>query len=53
VFLVPAANFAEARTASAGDPILLVPVADLGDAVEALRVLADGGEPEGAVLLGG
>jgi len=53
VFLVPQANFAEARTASAGGPILLVPVSDLGDAVEALRVLADGGEPEGAVLLGG
>lgn len=53
VFLVPDANFAEARQASAGNPILLVPISDLGEAVDALRTLNDGGQPDGAVLLGG
>lgn len=53
VFLVPAGNFAEARTASVGSPILLVPVTDLGQAVAALQSINDGGRPEGAVLLGG
>lgn len=53
VFLVPLANFAEARTASAGNPILLVPIGDLGQAVAALKAINDGDRPEDAVLLGG
>lgn len=51
-FLVPAGNMAEARTASVADDILLVPVATIQEAVEALRDLARGAEPAGAVALG-
>lgn len=53
VFLTPVRNFEEAKTASAGNPILLVPVATLGDAVTALQQLGAGETPQGSVQLGG
>lgn len=52
VFLVPAGNLAEARSAPVARDVLLVPVATIDDALSALRELARGGQPEGAVALG-
>ncbi|MDP9444194.1 MAG: PDZ domain-containing protein, partial [Actinomycetota bacterium] len=50
VFLVPQANCAEAVLAPDSDRLRLVPVADLGDAVAALKTLNDPGPaPAGAV----
>ncbi len=51
VFLVPERNMPEAVTAPVRDEILLVPIATLQDAIDALRVLREGGEPSGAVRL--
>mgnify|MGYP000260834038 CR=1 FL=1 len=51
VFLVPRDNFDEARGAVPGQPITLVPVDTLDDAVQALAVLREGGRPDGAVEL--
>jgi len=53
VFLVPADNFDEARTAPVDSRILLVPVATLQDALEALTELRAGREPAAALALGG
>lgn len=52
VFLVPRDNFAAAREAAASQPITLIPVDTLGDAVEALAALREGRRPDGAVELG-
>ena len=52
VFLVPQANLAEARSASVGQEVLLVPVETLTDAITALEALRDGREPAGALALG-
>lgn len=52
VFLVPAGNLPEARRAPVGQEVLLVPVATLGDALEALGELRSGREPRDAVALG-
>lgn len=52
VFLVPAGNLAEARTAAVSRDVLLVPVATIEEAVAALTALADGDQPAGAVALG-
>lgn len=52
VFLVPAGNFDEARSAPVDGRILLVPVATLGDALEALSELRAGREPASALALG-
>ena len=51
-FLVPRANFAEAQTAAVPRDVLLVPVGTIGEAVTALRALARGEDPAGAVALG-
>lgn len=53
VFLVPAENLREARGAPVGEDILLVPVATLSDALDALRQLREGRQPQDAVALGG
>ncbi len=52
VFLVPAGNMTEARSASVSRDVLLVPVATIDEAITALTRLADGDEPAGAVALG-
>lgn len=52
VFLVPAGNFAEARTASVSSDVLLVPVATIDEALAALLALGRGEQPLGAVALG-
>jgi Lon-like protease len=52
VFLVPAGNLAEARTASVSSDVLLVPVATIDEALAALRALGRGEQPTGAVALG-
>ena len=52
VFLVPAGNMAEARTAPVPRDVLLVPVATIGDALSALEELARGRQPADAVALG-
>lgn len=52
VFLVPRGNIDEARGAAVGQPITLVPVDTLGDAVEALAALREGATPDGAFELG-
>lgn len=52
VFLVPQGNLAEARTAAVERDVLLVPVGTIEEAIDALRTLARGGDPEGAVALG-
>ena len=51
VFVLPRANLAEARRAVVGEDVLLVPVDDLGQAVEALRALRDGRTPERSEVL--
>lgn len=51
VFLLPRANVAEARGAVPGADLLLVPVDTLGDAIDALRTLRDGGSPAGSFTL--
>lgn len=51
-FLVPADNLAEARTAAVSRELLLVPVATISEAIDALEALARGEEPAGAVALG-
>ena len=51
VFLVPRANLADARSATVAEDVLVVPVATLDDALEALRQLRDGGEPDAAFVL--
>lgn len=53
VFLVPEGNFAEARGAPVDDEILLVPVASVVDALEALEQLRAGATPARAVAIGG
>lgn len=50
-FLVPRDNFADARTAVVAQPITLVPVDTLEDAVAALAALRAGEQPDGAVEL--
>lgn len=52
VFLVPAGNLAEARSAAVSRDILLVPVATIDEAITALTQLVEGEEPAGAVALG-
>lgn len=52
VFLVPAGNMAEARSAAVSRDVLLVPVATIDEAITALTRLAEGEEPAGAVALG-
>lgn len=52
VFLVPAGNLAEARSAPVARDVLLVPVATIDEALEALQELARGGRPDDAVALG-
>ncbi len=51
VFLVPRDNVEEARGAVVTQPILLVPVDTLGDAVDALAALRAGERPDGAFEL--
>jgi Lon-like protease len=51
VFLVPSSNVDDARGAPVRRDITVVPVDDLTDALNALAVLRDGGEPEGSLLL--
>lgn len=51
-FLVPRGNFAEAQTAAVPHGVLLVPVGTIDEAVTALRALARGEDPAGAVALG-
>lgn len=51
VFLVPRENLAEARAATVGSDLLLVPVETFGEAIDALRALRTGREPDEAVLL--
>lgn len=51
VFLVPAANMAEARGAPVTEEILLVPVATLQDGLDALAALRQDQLPAGAVTL--
>lgn len=51
VFLVPSGNADQARTATAGGDVLLVPVATIEEAIAALRALASGQEPDGAFAL--
>ena len=50
-FLLPMDDLPVARRAIVGRDLLLVPVTDLGEALQALDTLARGGTPEGAVLL--
>ncbi len=52
-FLVPLADLPVARRASVEREMLVVPVEDLAGALRALDVLAEGGTPDGAVLLAG
>ncbi len=52
VFLVPADNLDEARGAPVDQGLLLVPVATLADALDALRELRAGQQPRDAVALG-
>ena len=51
VFLVPEDNLADARSAAVAQDVLVVPVGSLDDALEALRQLRDGAEPEAAFVL--
>ena len=51
-FLVPRANFDEAQTAAVSRDVLLVPVDTIDDAIGALRAMARGEDPAGAVALG-
>ena len=51
VFLLPRGNVEEARLAVPGAELLLVPVDTLGDAVDALAVLRDGGTPQDSFTL--
>lgn len=51
VFLVPRDNVEEARGAAVTQPILLVPVDTLDDAVDALAALRAGDRPDGAFEL--
>lgn len=51
-FLVPRGNFAEAQTADVSRDVLLVPVGTIDEALAALRALARGDDPVGAVALG-
>ncbi len=51
-FLVPRANFAEAQTAAVSRDVLLIPVDTIDDAISALKALARGEDPAGAVALG-
>lgn len=51
VFLVPRANLDDARGAPVRRDITVVPVDELSDALAALAVLRDGGEPAGSLLL--
>lgn len=51
VFLVPRGNVDEARGAAVDAPLLLVPIDTLGDAVDALAALREGGTPDGAFEL--
>jgi PDZ domain-containing protein len=53
VFLVPAGNFDEAVTAPVAREILLVPVATLDEAHDALTTLSEGGTPVSARTLSG
>ena len=48
VFLVPRGNVEEARGAAVSQPIMLVPIDTLGDAVDALAALRAGARPDGA-----
>lgn len=48
VFLVPRGNVEQARTAAVPEPITLVPVDTLEDAVQALAALRAGDTPDGA-----
>ena len=52
-FLVPIADLPVARRADVEREMLVVPVEDLAGALRALDVLAEGGTPDGAVLLAG
>lgn len=52
VFLVPAGNWDEAVTATPDQPVTLVRVVDVDEAVAALEALAAGDTPETAVELG-
>jgi len=51
VFLVPRSNADDARGAPVRRDITVVPIDELSDALTALAVLRDGGEPEGARVL--
>lgn len=51
-FLVPRGNFPEAQTADVATDVLLVPVGTIDEAMTALRALARGDDPAGAVALG-
>jgi Lon-like protease len=51
VFLVPEGNVDDARSAGVSRDLLLVPVATLDDALEALEELRAGREPHGALAL--
>jgi Lon-like protease len=52
-FLVPVEDLPVARRTGVARDVLLVPVRDLEEAIEALAVLATGGTPQGAELLAG
>ena len=51
-FLLPVADLAQARRTEVPVPVLLVPVTDLADALDAVATLAAGRVPGGAVPLG-
>ena len=53
VFLVPRGNLPEAQGATVARDLLLVPVATLDDALDALADLRDGRRPDGALALQG
>lgn len=52
VFLVPRANLADARVAPVAGELMLVPVDDLDDALDALAALRDDRVPRDAVTVG-
>jgi len=51
VFLVPAGNLDDARAARVAEDVLVVPVATLEEALEALRTLRGGGDPSDAFVV--
>ncbi len=51
VFLLPVQNVPELARVQVERDLLVVPVASLGDALQALQVLSQGGTPDSAVML--